>query len=362
MKRIFLAAIACFVFVTLTQGQTLQTVTNSGDTTTNLIRITGANMPITLTGPGLEMGYQNATGFVQTFHRSSGAWLPLTLRGSTITTSTRTLINGATDDGSTALQVNGGASLTKKLYIDVAIEGNNVFTYGSHLELHNSRYTGGLAMSIGQNNSGLIQAYSSSAMDGSLLLNPNGGKVGIGTASPDQVLTIKGGGIGFDGTSSDKKLYSPADGTLEWYTNNNAGEHGFAISHQGTKQVYLSSYGDSYLMGGNVGIGTKTPQSQLAVNGTITATKIKVTATGWPDFVFDEQYQLPTLQEVESYIKANKHLPAIPGAAEVGKEGQDLGAINEALLQKVEELTLYIIQQQKQMDAMDARLKAVEKQ
>ncbi|OMP78347.1 hypothetical protein [[Flexibacter] sp. ATCC 35208] len=206
MKRIFLAAIACFVVVTLTQGQTLQTVTTSGDTTTNLIRITGANMPITLTGPGLELGYQSATGFLQSYNRSSSVYLPLSLRGTTITTTGRTLINGATDDASTALQVSGGASLTKKLYIDVAVEGNNVFTYGSHLELHNSRFTGGLAMSIGQNNSGLIQAYSSSAMNGSLLLNPNGGKVGIGTASPDQVLTIKGGGIGFDGTSSDKKL------------------------------------------------------------------------------------------------------------------------------------------------------------
>lgn len=361
MKRMFLTALACSVFVTLTQGQTLQTVTDSGNFTTNLVRITGSSLPVTISGPGLELGYLSGTGFLQTYNRTSATFLPLALNGSTIATNSRTLINGATDDGSTALQVNGGASLTKRLYLNAAIEGNNIFQYGSHLEFHNSRFTGGMAMSIGQNNSGLIQAFSAAGMDGSLLLNPNGGKVGIGTASPDQVLTIKGGGIGFDGTSSDKKLYSPVDGTLEWYTNNNAGEHGFAVSHQGTRQVYLNSYGNSYFMGGSVGIGTTAPQSLLAVNGTISAKKVQVTATGWADFVFDEAYQLPTLAEVENFIKANKHLPAIPSAAEVEKDGQDLGAMNKALLQKVEELTLYIIQQQKQMDAMDARLKAVEK-
>ncbi|RFM34788.1 hypothetical protein [Chitinophaga silvisoli] len=362
MKKIYLAVMTCLVFVNLAQGQALQNVTSAGDTTNYLIRITGANIPFTLTGPGLELGYLSGTGFLQTYNRTTTAFLPLALNGATITTNSRTLIANATDDGSTALQVNGGASLTKRLYLNAAIEGNNIFQYGSHLEFHNTRFTGGMAMTIGQNNSGLIQAFSSSAMDGSLLLNPNGGKVGIGTASPDQVLTIKGGGIGFDGTSSDKKLYSPVDGTLEWYTNNNAGEHGFALSHQGTRQVYLNTYGNSYIIGGNLGIGTKAPQSLLAVNGTITAKKIQVTANGWADFVFDEHYQLPTLAEVENFIKANKHLPEIPSAAQVEKEGQDLGAMNKALLQKVEELTLYIIRQQKQMDAMEARLKAVEKQ
>lgn len=99
------------------------------------------------------------------------------------------------------------------------------------------------------------------------------GNVGIGSSAPNQKLLIgQNGGIGFGGTglnSADKKLYSPADGDLEWMTHSGAAVHGFAISHQGTKQVYLNIAGDSYLNGGNVGIGLTNPTFKLHVNGDI---------------------------------------------------------------------------------------------
>ncbi len=95
---------------------------------------------------------------------------------------------------------------------------------------------------------------------------------------------------------------------------------------------------------GNVGIGTLDPGSwKLAVNGNIRAKEIKV-ETGWSDFVFDPDYDLPSLKEVENYIKQHGHLKDIPSQKEVEKNGVNLGEINSKLLQKIEELTLYIIQ------------------
>jgi len=98
---------------------------------------------------------------------------------------------------------------------------------------------------------------------------PLSGNVGIGTTAPHQTLSISGG-IGFaNHYEVDKKLYSPADGELEWMTNNAAGSHAFSVSHLGAKKVSLNTYGNSYLNGGNVGIGTEQPTAKLHVNGNI---------------------------------------------------------------------------------------------
>lgn len=102
---------------------------------------------------------------------------------------------------------------------------------------------------------------------------------------------------------------------------------------------------------GKVGIGVSNPSNALDVNGTIRAKEVKV-ETGWADFVFAPDYQLPTLGEVESHIKEHKHLPGIPTEAEVKENGTNLGEMNVKLLQKVEELTLYMIQQNKEIEAL----------
>lgn len=103
---------------------------------------------------------------------------------------------------------------------------------------------------------------------------------------------------------------------------------------------------------GNVGIGTSAPQNKLDVNGTIHAREVKVDLTGWSDFVFQPSYKLKPLIEVESFIKTNGHLQDIPSAAEVEKDGINLGEMQKKLLQKVEELTLYVIEQQKMIDEL----------
>ncbi|MEC5142097.1 hypothetical protein [Chitinophaga sp. 212800010-3] len=103
---------------------------------------------------------------------------------------------------------------------------------------------------------------------------------------------------------------------------------------------------------GNVGIGASPGSYKLAVEGTIGARKIRVQQGAWSDFVFNHDYQLPTLQFVESYIKENKHLPDIPSEKEVMANGIDLGEMNNKLLRKVEELTLYIIEMKKEIEAL----------
>lgn len=111
---------------------------------------------------------------------------------------------------------------------------------------------------------------------------------------------------------------------------------------------------------GNVGIGTFTPKAKLAVYGDILATKVKVTQTGWPDYVFGKDYHLPGIAELEQYILTHQHLPEIPSAKEVADNGLDLGDINKKLLQKIEELSLYIIQLDKKNKSLEERLEKVE--
>ncbi len=94
---------------------------------------------------------------------------------------------------------------------------------------------------------------------------------------------------------------------------------------------------------GYVGIGTANPDQQLTVNGTIHSKAVLVDNNVHPDYVFDKSYDLPTLSAIKIYIDKNHHLPEIPSAAEVAKNGQNVGEMNALLLKKVEELTLYLI-------------------
>jgi hypothetical protein len=114
---------------------------------------------------------------------------------------------------------------------------------------------------------------------------------------------------------------------------------------------------------GNVGIGVAPPASyKLAVNGKIGAREVEVHTNAWADFVFKKDYQLPSLQAVEAHIKEKGHLPDIPSEKEVKEKGISLGEMDAKLLQKIEELTLYLIEQNKALQVQQQAIKELQQE
>jgi chitodextrinase len=111
----------------------------------------------------------------------------------------------------------------------------------------------------------------------------------------------------------------------------------------------------------NLGIGTTDTQGyRLAVAGNVIAEGVRVELqVNWPDFVFEPEYKLPDLDEVRSHIKAFGHLPNVPSAKKVEQEGIDLGTMDAMLLQKIEELTMYILEQQEQIETLKRDIKSL---
>jgi len=117
------------------------------------------------------------------------------------------------------------------------------------------------------------------------------------------------------------------------------------------------------IIGNKVGIGTTTPDEKLTVKGKIHTQEVRVDMTGplVPDYVFSNDYKLKPLQEVENYINKNKHLPEIPSASDIEKNGLMLAEMNMALLKKMEEMTLYIIEMKKENESLKNNQKVLEK-
>jgi len=132
-------------------------------------------------------------------------------------------------------------------------------------------------------------------------------------------------------------------------TNNDGSLTLFGDSKE-AKSVYVTPQG-------NVGIGLKKPKDKLEVNGQIHARSVKIDIKDWADFVFEKGYDLPRLREIEAYIAKEGHLPNIPSKEEVTSEGVQVGEMQKLLLQKVEELTLYLIQQNKEIEILKEEVK-----
>ncbi|MBC31450.1 MAG: hypothetical protein CMH48_11465 [Muricauda sp.] len=122
--------------------------------------------------------------------------------------------------------------------------------------------------------------------------------------------------------------------------------------------LWTENGGNIHYDGGNVGIGTNAnPNFMLAVDGKIIAEEVRVELSGnWPDYVFEKGYDLPTLDEIKKHIEEKGHLPNIPSTKEVKANGIELGEMNRLLLEKIEELTLYILSQERKLEKLNHHL------
>jgi hypothetical protein len=186
------------------------------------------------------------------------------------------------------------------------------------------------------------------------------GFVGIGV-TPTEMLHVNGN-ILTSGNITGNAL-STTNATIGTFTANGGTVSSFRTGGitVSSDANYATASSNDLLVQGRVGIGTTLTSNPnnyvLAVNGKIGAKDVQVEtkSTTWPDFVFASGYTLPNLYAVEQFIRANHHLQNVPSAQEIEKE-HNLGQMDAILLQKVEELTLYIIQQQKEIDALKQKL------
>ncbi|TCC87303.1 hypothetical protein EZ428_21630 [Pedobacter frigiditerrae] len=192
------------------------------------------------------------------------------------------------------------------------------------------------------------------------------GNVGIGTNNPLAKLEVRNGNILVKNLANVTNESMPmiaqslsfgpytAFGTSINTFTENEGNNSYALQFL-TQETFLTGPKEKFRISanGNVGIGTATPNEKLSVNGKIRAKEIKVepNPASWPDYVFEEDYNITSLTALEKYIRVNKHLPEMPTAKEVAVNGVELGEMNRLLLKKVEELTLHLIEKDKQLDA-----------
>ncbi len=293
------------------------------------------------TSEGFDLQYLNtgnSKSYIDSRYDNEGAAMQFRMRTNGTPVDALTILgNGYVGIGTTLpaveLDVNGSINLA---------DGNNL-TWGGV-------YSSGKPTISANPTVGLVFYPTGSTSGEKVRILPSG-NVGIGTGSPNGL---------YSGDNKTLHLNAPTNFTSEFVQSNNQGSitHYLAgtIAKAGMYSAAALAY-DIELNGasrffisttGKIGIGTNTPQSELAVNGVIYAKKVKVTQTGWPDYVFAKEYSLKPLSEVEAYILKFKHLPEVPSAEEVEKNDLDLGEMNKILLMKVEELTLYIIVLQKE--------------
>ncbi len=190
------------------------------------------------------------------------------------------------------------------------------------------------------------------------------GKLGIGNLTPDHLLDVAGTLNATGDATFQSDVEVQGNSHLNGITLYDDADITGADKIVGFNDLRFSGDSDNgtdlfIASDGRIGIGTTDLQTGylVSVDGQILAEEVKIqNSDQWYDFVFDDDYNLPHLSQLEGFIKQNKHLPDVPSAKQVSEEGINLGEMNGILLKKIEELTLYIIEQQKQIDELRERL------
>ncbi|MEQ8244350.1 hypothetical protein [Fulvivirga sp.] len=188
------------------------------------------------------------------------------------------------------------------------------------------------------------------------------GNIGLGTTNPSHKLDVKGGSTylsnyvsiyDFDGGALASSMISRDGNTMFW--------NGGVVVGRYTDNIVGSLDPGNLVVKNSVGIRTTSPAHKLDVNGTIHAREVLVDLEfDGPDYVFEEDYPLSSLSEIESYIKANKHLPEVPSAAQMKEDGVNVIEMQMLLLKKVEELTLHLIQQKVKNKELEEKVNNLE--
>ena len=256
----------------------------------------------------------------------------------------------ASGDYSTVLGYNASASgaYSKAIGRFITASGSNSFVIGSG-NSSATKLTNNIANSI---------MFGMGSSTPSMTIRQNSTQnamayVGIGTTNPKKEFHVNGN-VMLSGTGNSLLFASSSS--------SNYGDFGIKITNDGlnffrpnngspiNNLLFISSLG-------NIGVGTSNPVHKLSVNGTVQAKELIVTmlANDWPDYVFDPEYRPINLEELGQYVKYEKHLPGVPSANEISSEGLNVGEMNVILLQKIEELTLYVIELQKQIDELKTK-------